>query len=254
MASPSSAKRVLKRQKTMSTFHCAEDWLTVWSDGKEPVAVGPPKIVDGVKCVAVGANTKWLKKLSFNHATWQKKENHYVKEALRSLCNPMQAPDDENVDLGAAALGHSSDDEQRDGEQLATLPRHRGLAWNIISVAGVPAKVKFLKGHQLLLELRGEVVIALCELVAEVRRREEKDESPDHSSFLNERDEGRITYSTHHKSFQVMVTVGTVCGKKLAWPVTQAADGDGDDVVKVLGLARAYWNQFDTSGEARYRL
>ncbi len=51
-----------------------------------------------------------------------------------------------------------------------------------------------------------------------------------------------------------MLIVGTVYGKKLAWPVTQAADGDGDDVVKVLGLASAYWNQFDTSGEARYRL
>ena len=32
----------------MSAFHCADDWLIVWSDGEDPIPVGPPRIVDGV--------------------------------------------------------------------------------------------------------------------------------------------------------------------------------------------------------------
>ena len=211
MSSPLSAKRVLKRQKTNAEFHYASDWLVMWTEGNAPVAVGPPEIKDGIKCIGIFANCKWLKKLCFNHATWQREENQYLAFAVARIRAQLAGNGEpaSAADSGAAALleGHSSEEEPSEPEAAmgsAKAPRDgRVKQWVTVSVMDVAVQVLPCKGHKILIEYTGSAVVAVCKLIAEVRRKGEAEPRPDFVSLLHATDDGRVSHNKLKRAFCV---------------------------------------------------
>ena len=242
--------RILRRRKTNPDFHFVTDWITVWSSGNTAVAVGPPKIEQGLSCILVSPNAKWVKQQCFHHETWQQLENGYIAETIKKLRDIVRGYKRNPLDVGAAGLRDDHSSEETASETEAVRPnRHREKArWLTIPVNDDDNKLTVLvkRGSGIYIQYTGDAIILICSLVHDTRRKSEDEASPEHANLLLAVDEDKVTYNPTKKAYKVYHRL-----KSGLW-LNKYFDVQGGDATMTLALARRYWNQCDTSGKERY--
>jgi len=202
--------RILKRKTTNADFHYRTDWLTCWTAGNAPVCVGPPKIEEGIRCILVSPNAKWLKELSLGHKTWQHTDNTYIACVVSKLKDIVRTIKPNPLDLGGVALreDHSSNETESDTEAGGPNRYREKPQWLTITVndEGDSLKVLAKRGNGIFIEYIGEAITLICSLVHQSRRFHEADASPDPSRLLMPADEGKITYNLRKKAYRVTYT------------------------------------------------
>ena len=265
-------KRVLKRRRTNAEFEFSSDWLVFSTGTQSPVPVGPPVLRAGVRCVKVSSTANWLKKLCFNHTTWQQGENHYVAMALAKLRRKVLeeahlATARNTIDVGGSALqdGHSSDDDSAEVAEEpgvtpanSSIPRiRRRASWVMTEISDTPVKVWPCRGHSVFIEYGGVEIAAVCRLVNETRRQLESEPTADYRALLVKEDEGKVKHNRFKRVFAV-TTLGRNGRKTIKDFEIRLRDDEEDTISdeqlakKVLQLARRYWNQCDAGILERY--